>query len=434
MPVPELSCAGLRIRNVFYFFSLIFGSMDIVGFLRDMGIHVHGERAEATVNAAGEFLVVILIALLITLILRKWLSLLIWKMMQKRPNKWHEVFYRQRFFSKLSYLVAPVACYILLSKFATWEYADIVRRFLDIWLVVVCVVILFALLEIINQIYDSYPMAKNRPITVFIQVFKVFVYTVVAILVISILVNKSPEHLLVGVGAFAAVLLLVFRDSILGFVAGVQLIANKMVRIGDWIVMPSNHANGTVLEINLYTVKVRNWDMTISTIPTYQMVSQSFINWRGMQESAGRRIERYVNIDISTVHFLSGEEIETFRNSLFLREYIGQMNETLGNYNKDKNNLIDERQLTNLGIFRQYMELWLDANPDINKDMTHMVRQLQPTATGIPIEIYCFSVKQEWVSYEKVQSDIFDHVLAIIPHFNLKVFQYPTDIFAPQKN
>lgn len=408
--------------------------MDIVGFLRNFGIHIHGGQAEAAVNSAGGFVLVILAAFLVTLILRKWLSLVVWKLMQKKPGKWQEVFYRQRFFSKLSYLVAPVTCDILLSKFTHWEYADVVQRFLDIWLVIVCMVILFALLEIINRIYDSYPVAKNRPITVFIQVFKVFVYTVVVILIISILVNKSPEHLLVGVGAFAAVLLLVFRDSILGFVAGVQLIANKMVRIGDWIVMPGNHANGTVLEINLYTVKVRNWDMTISTIPTYQMVSQSFINWRGMQESAGRRIERYVYIDIDTVHFLSGEELEMFRHSSFLREYIGQMEKTLGNYNEDKENPIDERRLTNLGVFRRYMELWLNAHPDINKNMTHMVRQLQPTATGVPIEIYCFSLKQEWVSYEQVQSDIFDHVFAVIPLFNLKVFQYPTDLAPQQKN
>lgn len=408
--------------------------MDIVGFLRNLGIHVHGGQAEAAVNSVGGFVLVVLAAFLVTLILRKWLSLLVWKLMQKKPGKWQEVLYRQRFFSKLSYLVAPVTCDILLSKFTHWEYADVFQRLLDIWLVIVCMVILFALLEIINRIYDSYPVAKNRPITVFIQVFKVFVYTVVVILIISILVNKSPEHLLVGVGAFAAVLLLVFRDSILGFVAGVQLIANKMVRIGDWIVMPGNHANGTVLEINLYTVKVRNWDMTISTIPTYQMVSQSFINWRGMQESAGRRIERYVYIDIDTVHFLSGEELEMFRRSSFLREYIGQMEKTLGNYNEERENPLDERRLTNLGVFRRYMELWLNAHPDINKNMTHMVRQLQPTATGVPIEIYCFSLRQEWVSYEQVQSDIFDHVFAVIPLFNLKVFQYPTDLAPQQKN
>ncbi len=408
--------------------------MDIVGFLRNLGIHVHGGQAEAAVNSVGGFVLVVLAAFLVTLILRKWLSLLVWKLMQKKPGKWQEVLYRQRFFSKLSYLVAPVTCDILLSKFTHWEYADVFQRLLDIWLVIVCMVILFALLEIINRIYDSYPVAKNRPITVFIQVFKVFVYTVVVILIISILVNKSPEHLLVGVGAFAAVLLLVFRDSILGFVAGVQLIANKMVRIGDWIVMPGNHANGTVLEINLYTVKVRNWDMTISTIPTYQMVSQSFINWRGMQESAGRRIERYVYIDIDTVHFLSGEELEMFRRSSFLQEYIGQMEKTLENYNEERENPLDERRLTNLGVFRRYMELWLNAHPDINKNMTHMVRQLQPTATGVPIEIYCFSLRQEWVSYEQVQSDIFDHVFAVIPLFNLKVFQYPTDLAPQQKN
>ena len=290
------------------------------------------------------------------------------------------------------------------------------------------------LLNTINKIYESYPIAKNRPITVFIQVLKIFVYSVVAVVVISIMVNKSPEHLIVGLGAFAAVLMLIFKDSILGFVAGVQLLANKMVRIGDWIVMPSNNANGEVLEINLYTVKVQNWDMTISTIPTYQLVSQSFINWRGMQESNGRRIERYISIDISTVHFLSKEEVDTFRTSDYLKEYIEKMLATLQQVNKDKGTVLDERKLTNLGIFRQYMELWLEANPDINNDMTHMVRQLQPTATGIPVEIYCFSLKQEWVAYEKVQSDIFDHVLAVIPHFNLKVFQYPTNIYTPVNN
>lgn len=421
-----------------YFVRILFltksTGMDFAGFFKDLGFHIRGPHEEAIINIVGEFVVIILIAFGVGLVLRKWLSYLIWKIKGKSKSKWQDILYEQRFFSKLSYLVAPITCYILLSKIPGWEYTGIIRRFVDIWLVIACMIIFVALLEIINRIYESYPIAKNRPITVFIQVLKVFIYTVVTITIISILVNKSPEHLLVGLGAFAAILLLVFKDSILGFVAGVQLIANRMVRIGDWIVMPSNNANGEVLEINLYTVKVQNWDMTISTIPTYQMVSQSFINWRGMQESAGRRIERYVSIDISTVHFLSEEEVEQFYHSFFLQDYIVEMRKKLEEYNKGKGTLLDERKLTNLGIFREYMELWLDANPDINKDMTHMVRQLQPTATGIPIEIYCFSAKQEWIAYEKVQSDIFDHVLAIIPHFNLKVFQYPTDVFTPQKN
>lgn len=221
------------------------------------------------------------------------------------------------------------------------------------------------------------------------------------ITVISILVNKSPEHLIVGLSAFAAVLLLIFKDSILGFVAGLQLTANKMLRIGDWIQMDKNNANGTVLEINLYTVKVQNWDMTISTIPTYQLVSESFTNWRGMQESDGRRIMRSINIDIHSVHFLSREEIQKFTTSFFLKDYIGQMLQKLGNTNKDKITVLDEQKLTNIGVFRYYMDAWLSANPEINIEMTHMVRQLQPGPTGMPIQIYCFSANKEWVSYEK---------------------------------
>lgn len=407
--------------------------MEITGFLRDLGIHIKDTHTADVINEVFDFFVIISIAVVVMLLLRKWLSWLVWKVMGKIKFKWQDIVYKQRFFNKLAYLVPPITAYIILAKIH-WEYAYILHRLVDIWLVLSCMVIFIALLDTINKIYESYPIARNRPIAVFIQVFKVFLYSVIVIIVISILLNKSPEHLIVGLGAFAAVLLLIFKDSILGFVAGIQLIANKMVRIGDWIVMPINNANGTVMEINLYTVKVRNWDMTISMIPTYQLVSQSFINWRGMEESDGRRIERYVNIDVTTVHFLSPEEVEQFRNSVFLKDYIQKMLPTLEEYNKDKGTILDEQKMTNLGIFRQYMDLWLTANPNINPNMTHMVRQLQPTATGIPVEIYCFSAKQEWVAYEKVQADVFDHIYAIIPHFNLKVFQYPTDIFVPQKN
>ncbi len=188
--------------------------------------------------------------------------------------------------------------------------------------------------------------------------------------------------------------------------------------------MDKNNANGTVLEINLYTVKVQNWDMTISTIPTYQLVSESFTNWRGMQESDGRRIMRSINIDIHSVHFLSREEIQKFTTSFFLKDYIGQMLQKLGNTNKDKITVLDEQKLTNIGVFRYYMDAWLSANPEINIEMTHMVRQLQPGPTGMPIQIYCFSANKEWVSYEKIQADIFDHIMAVLPEFGLRVFEY----------
>ena len=225
-----------------------------------------------------------------------------------------------------------------------------------------------------------------------------------------------------------------FKDSILGFVAGIQLISNRMVNIGDWIVMPSSNADGDVIEINLTTVKVQNWDKTISTIPTYKLVSESFTNWRGMQESGGRRIKRSVNIDIYSVHYLTNEDLENLKQSALLKSYIeGKMKE-LNEYNANVENPLDKRRLTNIGTFREYLEAWLAANPNINLDMTHMVRQLQPTPTGIPLEIYCFSARKEWVIYERVQADIFDHLFAILPLFKLKVFQYPTNMEWMQEN
>lgn len=357
-------------------------------------------------------------------IAKKWLSVLLKRIVGRTKNTWDDILYDQGFFRKLAALIPPLAAYVVLT-FIEWEYKGIVRRFVDVWLIIVSLFIINSLLTSINRIYESYPVSKNRPITFFIQLIKVFLYTVVVITIISVLVNKSPEHLIVGLSAFAAVLLLIFKDSILGFVAGIQLTANKMIRIGDWIQMDKNNANGSVLEVNLYTVKVQNWDMTISTIPTYQLVSESFTNWRGMQESAGRRIMRSINIDMNSVHFLSHDEIQKFTTSAFLKDYIDQMLEKLGNINKDKMTVLDERKLTNIGIFRYYMDAWINANPDININMTHMVRQLQPGPTGMPIQIYCFSANKEWVSYEKLQADIFDHIMAVLPEFGLKVYEYP---------
>lgn len=371
-----------------------------------------------------EIVITIAVASLIYFAARTWISPLIKKLVGKTKSNWDDILYEQGFFRKLSSLIPPIAAYIILS-FISWKYAYLLRRVVDIWLVITSLFILMALLNAVNRIYESYPIAKNRPITFFIQLIKVFLYTVVIITVISIVLNKSPEHLIVGLSAFAAVLLLIFRDSILGFVAGIQLTANNMIRIGDWIEMPKNNANGSVLEISLYTVKVQNWDMTISMIPTYQLVSESFTNWRGMQESAGRRIMRSINIDIHSVHFLKTEEIEKFKSSVFLKDYMKDMLPKLAKLNADKSTVLDEQKLTNIGIFRNYMEAWIASNPDVNTNMTHMVRQLQPGPTGMPIQIYCFSARQIWEEYEKVQADIFDHIMAVIPEFNLKVFEYP---------
>lgn len=384
--------------------------------LNDMMVHA----------TEGRFLKIFLTAVftaIIYLIVRKWLSVLVRKIVGKTKNTWDDILYAQGFFEKLASLIPPVGAYVVLV-FIEWKYEYVLKRLVDIWLVLIVLFILTSLLTAINKIYESYPISRNRPITFFIQLIKLFLYSVTVITVVSILVNKSPEHLIVGLGAFAAVLMLIFKDSILGFVAGLQLTANEMLRIGDWIQMDKNNANGTVLEINLYTVKVQNWDMTISTIPTYQLVSESFTNWRGMRESAGRRIMRSINIDIHSVHFLSPEEMQKFMNSAFLKDYMARMLDELGEINKDKQTVLDERQLTNIGIFRNYMEAWIASNPNINTGMTHMIRQLQPGPTGMPIQVYCFSANKEWVSYEKIQSDIFDHIMAVLPEFGLRVFEY----------
>ena len=248
--------------------------------------------------------ITITVAILIYIISRKWLSKLLKKVVGKTKSTWDDILYDQGFFRKLASLIPPFTAYIVLT-FITWEYKYVLRRLVDIWLIIVTLFIITSLLNAINKIYESYPVSKNRPITFFIQLIKVFLYTVVVITVVSVLVNKSPEHLIVGLSAFAAVLLLIFKDSILGFVAGIQLTSNNMIRIGDWIQMDKNNANGVVLEVNLYTVKVQNWDMTISMVPTYQLVSESFTNWRGMQESPGPSIWRSYS-SLSTRYAVSG--------------------------------------------------------------------------------------------------------------------------------
>lgn len=360
---------------------------------------------------------------IIHVLTRQWLARIVLKLTKRTATNWDDLMLDQRFFNRLGLLIAPIVIQIVFKEFE-WTQFAFLMKLINVWITLSFLLIVSSILDGINRIYDSYPMAKDRPIKVFIQVIKIFFYCAATIIVISILIDKDPVALLAGLGAISAVLMLVFKDSILGFVAGIQLISNRMVNIGDWIVMPSSNADGDVIEINLTTVKVQNWDKTISTIPTYKLVSESFTNWRGMQESPGRRIMRSINIDIDSVHFLSHDEVVKFASSAFLKDYIDQMVAKLGDINKDKITILDERKLTNIGIFRYYMDAWIEANPDINTNMTHMVRQLQPGPTGMPIQIYCFSAIQEWVTYEKVQADIFDHIMAVLPEFGLKVFEY----------
>ena len=249
-------------------------------------------------------------------------------------------------------------------------------------------------------------------------------------LIIAILTHKELSNILIGLGTLSAVLMLVFKDPILGFVGGLQLTINDMLRIGDWIVMDKSKADGEVLEIGLTTVKVQNWDKTITTIPTYSLISDSFTNWRGMETSGGRRIARSFIIDVDTVKFCTPEMLERFKKFQLVTQYIIDKEKEVEEYNKanniDDSNLVNGRRQTNLGIFRAYLNAYIANCPYINKDMTFMVRQLAPTENGIPIQIYAFSSNKSWIPYENIQSDIFDHVFAVVTMFDLKIYQKPS--------
>lgn len=290
--------------------------------------------------------------------------------------------------------------------------------------------VLDAVLTTLNDIYDTYEVSKSKPIKGFIQVLKTVIYIVCFLLIIAILTNKQLSNILIGLGTLSAVLMLVFKDPILGFVGGLQLTVNDMLRIGDWIVMEKSKADGEVLEIGLTTVKVQNWDKTITTIPTYSLISDSFTNWRGMQNSGGRRIARSFVIDADTIRFCTPEMLERYKKFQLVTKYITDKEKEIEEYNKlnniDDSNLVNGRRQTNIGIFRAYLNEYLAQSPYVNKDMTFMVRQLAPTEYGIPIQIYAFSTNKEWVKYENIQSDIFDHVFAVVNMFDLKIYQKPS--------
>ena len=284
------------------------------------------------------------------------------------------------------------------------------------------------LISAINAIYEQYPVAKERPIKGLLQVVKIAVFMLAGVLIIAALTERSPILLLSGLGAMTAVLLLVFKDTILSLVASVQLTSLDMVRVGDWIEMPQCGADGDVVDVALHTVKVQNWDKTITTIPTHRLIVESFKNWRGMGESGGRRIKRDLRIDINSVRFLTEEETEKFKRFALLADYIDEKLADLAAYNeglgRDTDN-VNLRRLTNIGTFRAYVLSYLQHHPKIHREMTLLVRQLQPGPMGLPLEIYAFTNITDWAVYEDIQADIFDHLLAVAGEFGLSMYQEP---------
>ncbi|OFY10896.1 MAG: hypothetical protein A2W94_03715 [Bacteroidetes bacterium GWE2_42_42] len=348
---------------------------------------------------------------------------------KRTPGYYDDVFVNRKFLRRISYVIPMIIIYQLIP-FAIPHYPGwiiTVRKLSEVILILFIVTGGFALLDSFYEKYLNTEKSRFKPVKGYLQVVKIVAGFIAAILMLSILLSETPGNLLVGLGAVSAVLLLVFKDTILGFVASVQLSSNEMIMLGDWITVDKFKADGDVVEITLSSVKVRNFDNSYTYVPTYGMLTDSFQNWRGMQESPGRRIKRAVNIHVSSVHFVTEEELQKYRKIALISNYIGSKQLELDEYNSMQTNvpdsLINIQQQTNIGIYRVYLLEYLKSIPTINHEEITMVRQLSPADNGIPIEIYAFSVEKDWEKYEVVIADIFDHILAATRYFDLDIFQ-----------
>lgn len=340
-------------------------------------------------------------------------------------TQWDDIFMENRVFAKFAHFFPGFLVLGSYELIASQSIRWFIKTFIDTYFIVISVIFLSAVLNALQQLYVH---LKGAGVTtkIYVQLAKVILYSLAGVAIISIFANKNFIDILAGLGAMVTILLIVYKDMIMGFVAGIQLSANKMVYVGDWVVLPKDGADGIVTDIGLTTVKIQNWDRTITTIPTYKLTSESFTNWRGMQESDGRRIKRHVSIDMESIHFLSEEEIQTFRKIRLISDYIDDKIKIISEVNANETEHFNQRRLTNIGTFRKYVENYLRNSGFVNLDMMFVVRQLQPTEKGVPIEIYMFSKIKDFVTYEQIQADIFDHILAIVPTFNLRLFQEPS--------
>lgn len=396
--------------------------------LRRMGLT---GAALGTVERVAGIVGVLLIAILAAWVTRRVIVRVLHAMIRRSKAGWDDRIVERGVLLRLA-RVAPAVVVYLMAGFVLPEAQAVtilVRRLAVAYVIGVTALVLDAVVDVFHDLYREQEYARKRPIKGLVQLGKVLLFAVAVILIVTTILDRSPVGILSGLGAMSAVLLLVFRDSILGFVSGVQLSANNMVQIGDWIEMPKYDADGDVIDITLQSIKVQNWDKTITTIPIYALVSDSFRNWRGMTESGGRRIKRAVSIDMRSVRFLEESDLARLKRYRRIRPYLEEREAEIDAYNReqgiDTEDSVSGRRMTNLGVFRAYVQAYLREHPLIRNDMTFLVRHLPPGPTGIPIEIYVFSADQRWASYEALQADIFDHLLAAIPEFGLRVFQEP---------
>jgi miniconductance mechanosensitive channel len=383
-------------------------------------------------SPAISVVVVLTLAALAFVIAKRVFVYLIHKLFVKTESDLDDVLIKRKVFDRIAYLAPSLVIYKLMPA-AIEVYpmlAGLVSTAVAIYFVVVLAMVVDSVIDSLMDMYRSFSISRQIPIQSFIQVAKLVTYFIAAITIISLTIGESPLKLFAGLGALTAVLMLIFKDPILGFVAGIQLSFNNMVGIGDWVEIPQHNADGDILEIGLTTVKVRNFDNTITTVPTQSLINESFKNWRGMQDSGGRRIKRSIFLDVNSISFSSEEQMAHYRKIDYIKEYLESKRTELEQYNATHANaqesLVNGRRITNVGTFRAYIVAYLENHPQINQKLTILVRQLAPTEAGLPIEIYAFSSEKNWIKYEAIQADIFDHLLAVANEFDLRVFQKPS--------
>jgi len=405
----------------------------LIHFFRELFVKMHfSESASTTISNLICFIILIAISIGLYFLLKLIANKVIIRLIRRTKFKGDDILIKNRVLKYIC-LVIPVYLIRVLTPSVLPDVpklANFIIHLSEVYEIIMFIMIINACLNSVNDLYNTVESLKTKSIKGLIQVFKIIVTCIGILLIIANITHKELGNIFIGLGTASAVLMLVFRDTILGFVGGIQLTINDMVRIGDWIEMSKNNADGNVIDITLTTVKVQNWDNTITTIPTYSLVSESFTNWRGMSESLGRRIKRSINIEVDTVKFCTPEMLERFKNFELVKQYIIDTENNINKFNLDNHvdtsSLVNGRRQTNIGVFRAYLMEYLKSNPYICKDETLIVRQLQPGDSGIPIEIYGFSIDKSFENYEKIQSDIFDHIYAVVPMFDLKIFQKPS--------
>ena len=399
---------------------------EIIKFLSNYGLN---SNVSGLISSALIIISISVIVLAINFITRNIILSFFKRIAKSTSSTFDDLLIKNRVPRLLSFIPSLFFLYLIIPT-----YTDNLIIIIEALTILLFIVTVKSILSTVKDYFKLSPSLKHIPIDSYIQVIMIFLWFIGIILILSVLTGREIGTFLASLGALSAIIILVFRDTILGFVSSIQITVNDTVRIGDWITMKGSDADGTVIEVNLSTVKVQNFDNTITTIPTYKLVSDSFVNWRGMEESKGRRIKRSLLIKPRSIGFLKNNEIDELKKVKLITEYLNTKIKEIDSYNQknnaDKSMLLNGRNLTNLGVFRVYIEQYLKAHPMTNDDLTMMCRQLEPTSQGIPIQIYAFSKDKEWTKYEALTSDIFDHLLSSVKYFNLECFelnQYPSN-------